>query len=152
LKVVLSLARAPRRASKWPRDLVTSKARRPALALALGRPPEIVQLGSMNSSEATFSPSEIQAHCAGKRTSSDIVGRRFGRLTAVGTDDCGKRIGCVCDCGQSRILALDALEAGATRSCGCEPLSREQSRALRAETDRRRRRLEHDWRPSGARQ
>jgi len=37
------------------------KARRPALALALGRPPETVQAGQLEQSEANLSASNIQA-------------------------------------------------------------------------------------------
>lgn len=52
----------------------------------------------------------------------DISGQRYGRLTAV------KRVALTdrhtkwlfnCDCGQETVVHLDAVRAGATRSCGC---------------------------------
>jgi len=97
-------------------------------------------------------PAPLAAPAAsGGRAGDGIAGRRFGCWTAVGADATGKRIGCVCDCGRSQILALDALESGTTKSCGCARLSRDQALALRREAERRLQRVDLEWRPGRGR-
>lgn len=54
-----------------------------------------------------------------------MIGQRFGRL--VVTADLGRRyFSCLCDCGATRRVRLDHLEAGRTVSCGC--FARESAR------------------------
>lgn len=58
---------------------------------------------------------------------NDIIGRRFGMLTAVEeadptTDSRGHRIrvfNCRCDCGNSKLVRYNNLMNGRTNSCGC---------------------------------
>jgi hypothetical protein len=77
----------------------------------------------------------------------DLAGRRFGSWTALGTDPTGKRVACRCACGAVRQVAIEALRSGQSTSCGCAPISRDQTLALRAEAEARPRRIERDWRP-----
>lgn len=56
----------------------------------------------------------------------DISGNRYGKLLAVKRVpfkySSGRAISkwlCICDCGESKIVALKALNSNATRSCGC---------------------------------
>ena len=61
----------------------------------------------------------------------DLVGQRFGRLTAVefvGVAKNGARWKCVCDCGLTVIATSGNLRNGNTKSCGC--LRREMVRSL----------------------
>jgi hypothetical protein len=76
-----------------------------------------------------------------------MIGARFGHLLVVGLDASGKRAACQCVCARVVTIAVEALEAGAMRSCGCKPLPPEQSRALRAEAGRRRRQRDRGWPP-----
>lgn len=56
---------------------------------------------------------------------SDLVGRKFGRLTAIERDDRfvnGKKIvywKCLCDCGREHSVRVYSLLNSAVRSCGC---------------------------------
>lgn len=56
----------------------------------------------------------------------DIIGLRFGRLTAmeyIGKDKYGNRkVRCVCDCGNEITCRAASLTAGASQSCGCARL------------------------------
>lgn len=52
----------------------------------------------------------------------NIIGHRFGRLTAI--EDCGRRNRkvlwrCICDCGKEVIVEGCKLRSGHTKSCGC---------------------------------
>lgn len=53
----------------------------------------------------------------------DIIGRKFGRLTALHIADVGRTnkpyLACVCDCGASTTVRKDHLVNGKTASCGC---------------------------------
>lgn len=54
----------------------------------------------------------------------DITGQRFGRLTAVRiherwTSNRGTQWLCQCDCGNAKIVGLNHLKRGTTKSCGC---------------------------------
>lgn len=51
----------------------------------------------------------------------DVTGQRFGRLVALFDVGIAKRRHwcCRCDCGTERIVPVDALTSGKTRSCGC---------------------------------
>lgn len=64
-----------------------------------------------------------------KNVKNDLIGRRFGRLVAVGIDDRGVRrtyYFCQCDCGNTKSVRSDGLLSGAVQSCGC--MKREQDR------------------------
>ena len=62
----------------------------------------------------------------------DLAGKRFGRLLVL--EKCG-HIGkyiawkCKCDCGNETVVAVNNLQNGSTKSCGC--LARELSSARR---------------------
>jgi hypothetical protein len=62
-----------------------------------------------------------------------VAGAKFGHLDVIGVDAGGRRVACRCVCTKVLTLSADALRGGRT-SCGCKPLSREQSDALRRET------------------
>ena len=56
----------------------------------------------------------------------DLTGERFGRLTAVSKSSdktqyksTGARWHCLCDCGNEKTYAAQALRKGLTKSCGC---------------------------------
>jgi hypothetical protein len=54
---------------------------------------------------------------------NDLVGQRFGRLTAVskaGTNKYRYTLWlCRCDCGNEHVVSSNALRYGSTQSCGC---------------------------------
>ncbi len=65
-------------------------------------------------------------------TKSDLTGRRFGRLTALGPAENAGNYAvwrCRCDCGSETVVAAPNLTSGRTRSCGC--LKRELNDARR---------------------
>lgn len=54
----------------------------------------------------------------------NLVGRRFGKLTAIELLDASDKFGrrmyrCLCDCGTDTIVASISLTSGHTNSCGC---------------------------------
>jgi len=53
----------------------------------------------------------------------DITGHRFGQLVVVSRESNGidgtARWMCVCDCGQTRVVAGTSLRSGRNKSCGC---------------------------------
>lgn len=53
----------------------------------------------------------------------DLTGKRFGRLLVIKFDSVrGRRRShwlCLCDCGKEKVAALDNLQNGKTKSCGC---------------------------------
>ena len=57
------------------------------------------------------------------RTSRDIKGMRFGRLSVVGVSTTkvkGRSLwDCLCDCGQIKPVLASSLTSGCTKSCGC---------------------------------
>ena len=57
------------------------------------------------------------------RSKSDLIGRRFGRLTVVEYIGVDKRHNamwrCVCDCGGVKNVSSCSLNTGKVRSCGC---------------------------------
>lgn len=56
-------------------------------------------------------------------TKSDLVGKRFGKLTVVdlvqNEGEKRKRALCRCDCGTVKNVAISSLRSGDTTSCGC---------------------------------
>ena len=59
----------------------------------------------------------------GKRTSKQLEGKRFGKLTVLKRldkkkHDCYMWL-CKCDCGNTCEVRTDALTRGVTKSCGC---------------------------------
>jgi hypothetical protein len=53
----------------------------------------------------------------------DLTGRRFGKLIVIKDVGVGKegnhRWRCVCDCGNTRVVAGTLLNQGKVKSCGC---------------------------------
>lgn len=54
----------------------------------------------------------------------DLTGRRFGKLVAIShVKKCIEHPKggwlCLCDCGEQRVVATNALTSGAQKSCGC---------------------------------
>lgn len=52
----------------------------------------------------------------------DITGKRFAHLIVIKrVSNDGRRVNwlCQCDCGGTKITRSDALQSGATKSCGC---------------------------------
>jgi hypothetical protein len=76
-----------------------------------------------------------------------VVGTNFGGWTVVSTDPTGRRAVCHCACGRVQVIAVEALQRGATTSCSCRPLARDQLREHRAEAAQRRQQRDRDWRP-----
>lgn len=56
-------------------------------------------------------------------TKPSIAGQRFGRLVAIEPTDRkqGRKViwSCRCDCGNTKDVPIDALNAGRVQSCGC---------------------------------
>lgn len=64
----------------------------------------------------------LKSDVTSERSAANLVGQRFGRLTALARAD--HRSGrprwlCACDCGGSRITLASSLKAGHAISCGC---------------------------------
>lgn len=58
----------------------------------------------------------------------DEIGNRYGRLVVIGdapAAGCRRRAVMRCDCGTEKVIALEKVRYGNTRSCGC--LARERS-------------------------
>lgn len=53
----------------------------------------------------------------------DLTGQRFGRLVVVSREENSKagnlRWLCQCDCGNTKIIQVNSLRTGLTKSCGC---------------------------------
>lgn len=63
----------------------------------------------------------LQKELAGKRSTADLLGRRFGRLLVwqrAGTKNNQAIWLCKCDCGKEKLISSAKLSGG-TRSCGC---------------------------------
>jgi len=52
---------------------------------------------------------------------NDLIGQRFGSLTVIEkcNTDKGIMYRCQCDCGNEKIVSLQSLQYGRTKSCGC---------------------------------
>jgi hypothetical protein len=75
-------------------------------------------------------------------------GAAFGSRAIASIDASGKRATCVCVCGVTCVISVQALESGsAASSCGCAVPTREHIKAIREEATQRRRQRDHDWRP-----
>lgn len=51
-----------------------------------------------------------------------LIGQRFEKLVIVkfvGTRSCQRLFECVCDCGQVKVIQLNHLRSGSSKSCGC---------------------------------
>lgn len=68
---------------------------------------------------------ESRRYC--NKSSRDITGQRFGKLTAIkkvesGVSPCGTKYSrwlCKCDCGNEIVVRKQSLVRGETKSCGC---------------------------------
>jgi hypothetical protein len=63
----------------------------------------------------------------------DLTGMRFGRLTVIEQAENkgnARRWLCRCDCGGVRTVRIQALRAGATRSCGCLDVESRKTRCV----------------------
>jgi hypothetical protein len=53
----------------------------------------------------------------------NLIGQRFGKLTAISQSTNGKfgdaRWNCICDCGKKIVTASHSLRRGNSKSCGC---------------------------------
>lgn len=48
---------------------------------------------------------------------TDLIGKKFGRLTVL--ENCGNKKRCQCDCGKYVLVSTCHLTSGHTKSCGC---------------------------------
>ena len=59
----------------------------------------------------------------GQKTSCNLIGERFGRLTVISKNGKTKwgnvTWKCACDCGKTVIIPVGHLKSGHTKSCGC---------------------------------
>src|SRR5208337_3140979 len=55
----------------------------------------------------------------GKAAADDFVGRLYGAWVVAAVDAIGRRATVVCKCGETRQVAIEALTAGESVSCGC---------------------------------
>jgi hypothetical protein len=76
------------------------------------------------------------------------IGTRVGasaELVVINCDAMGKRCACQCSaCGTTMVWSAEAV---ATARCGCEPMSRLEREALRANRQAAEAHRQHDWRP-----
>lgn len=53
----------------------------------------------------------------------EMIGKRYGRLVVIGTPRQGPdRLMvalCICDCGAEKLVRVNSLRQGTTKSCGC---------------------------------
>ncbi len=60
---------------------------------------------------------------AGTKTSKEMVGVKYGRLTVLGmagrSDTWTYYVECLCECGELCIIGITAVKSGKTISCGC---------------------------------
>lgn len=63
----------------------------------------------------------------------DLTGQRFGRLRVVRSEktEKGLRWLCLCDCGNTPLVASGGMRTGRTRSCGCLHIEATRARRLR---------------------
>lgn len=70
-----------------------------------------------------------------RHTSSNLTGREFSRLTAIGLAPPGargnKRWLCRCECGTFKVVFAQVLKNGGTKSCGCYIRELSRNRLLR---------------------
>lgn len=83
-------------------------------------------VGSYLTSRSEFRTTSCKScvrKAASENHSAELVGQRFGRLTAIRMT--GRKRGkhneweCLCDCGKSHRVSSSGLACGNTRSCGC---------------------------------
>lgn len=58
-----------------------------------------------------------------KTNIDDYIGKRYGKLVIIGEEPVGKyqhiKVRCKCDCGNEKVITLNSLKNGSTKSCGC---------------------------------
>ena len=87
----------------------------------------VVVLGINLKNGKTKSCGCLRAELDTIRSSTDLSGQRFGRLTVISrADDIVNKNGstaarwkCVCDCGNEAIVREQGLKSGSVKSCGC---------------------------------
>lgn len=73
-------------------------------------------------------------HTGADKQRADLTGMRFNRLTAVSwVDKRGKNLiwECICDCGNTCLVAANNLRSGHTQSCGCKLAEAQRDPAAR---------------------
>ena len=88
---------------------------------------DVVVLGINLKNGKTKSCGCLRAELDTIRSSTDLSGQRFGRLTVISrADDIVNKNGtlaprwrCVCDCGNETIVRTQGLKSGSAKSCGC---------------------------------
>ena len=56
--------------------------------------------------------------CSGKGLREDLTGKTFGEWTVLGYDYSAKMWKCRCSCGKEQLIRTQALNSGASKSCG----------------------------------
>lgn len=68
----------------------------------------------------------LHRRLSSERAMLDIAGHRYGRLRVLSlagvSKTCGSKWACLCDCGAEKVVTAQALQRGATISCGCARL------------------------------
>lgn len=106
---------------------------------------EIIAVGSSLSSGNTKSCGCLKRESASVRSTKNISGLQFGRLTVLkraGSDNNGQATWlCRCSCGNEVVVNGHSLLSGATKSCGCYHseliAERNKSNAIHGETGTR---------------
>jgi hypothetical protein len=88
---------------------------------------DVIVIGSNLKKGKTQSCGCLRAELDTIRSSTDLSGQRFSRLTVISrADDIMNKNGttaarwkCVCDCGNETIVRAQALKNGSVKSCGC---------------------------------
>lgn len=83
----------------------------------------IVQTGNLTNGHTQSCGCIRKDNCA-EKSSKNMIGRRFGRLTVIKQSDetsgtSGIRWICQCDCGALTVVPTAKLNSGHTQSCGC---------------------------------
>ena len=61
----------------------------------------------------------------------EMIGKKYGRWTVIGTTDDKRRVRCVCECGKERDVIKSNLKNGDSKSCGCYNLEQINKRTVK---------------------